>query len=370
MVPFMPVLLEDEVSARWTWLENSNSKPSPAGEWDLWDLKKVMLQLLFHTSIRTRRMKPSKLPCEIFRPVAETQKSPRKLLSFGCSYLLRHLPPRGMQPTQRRTFGTKHGSLDPILCGLPFTASFTSRPSSSKTVWAEQHWYKQLYEGERNQIICPSLSISCRRGVLSKGASRAGGTFAGSTVTQRWIRGRPCLAAGWAGLWQEDEDSKARERANMGMAVPRAGKQNLPKASTLLGTLCHWQSLLISWAPITGASFTSRNCTASTGHNAQCPLARLLPCSAPSWCSQPLKQLISRNLLFKQLFPTLLQPFLSVGPGSQFFLSPHQISLSLWNIQMIWFCSLLPHIKSSPCLWKQWISPRHRRLIYTLQGLK
>lgn len=132
----------------------------------------MMLQLLFHTFVCTRRMKPSKLPCEIFRPVAETQKSPRKPLSFGCFYTLRHLPPRGMQPTQRRTFGTKHGSLDPILCRFSFTASFTSRPSSGKTVRSEQHCYKQLYEGERDQIICPSLSISCQRGDLSEGGGR------------------------------------------------------------------------------------------------------------------------------------------------------------------------------------------------------
>lgn len=47
---------------------------------------------------------------------------------------------------------------------------------------------------------------------VTEPASWVGGTFPGSTVTQQGVRARQCLAAGWAGLWQEDEDSKAKEK--------------------------------------------------------------------------------------------------------------------------------------------------------------
>lgn len=45
---------------------------------------------------------------------------------------------------------------------------------------------------------------------VTEPASWAVGSFPGSTMTQWGIRARQCLAARWAGLWQEDEDSKAR----------------------------------------------------------------------------------------------------------------------------------------------------------------
>lgn len=43
------------------------------------------------------------------------------------------------------------------------------RPRTGKNVWWQQHCYKQLYEGERDHIISPSLSISCHRAVLGEG---------------------------------------------------------------------------------------------------------------------------------------------------------------------------------------------------------
>lgn len=244
-------------------------------------------------------------------------------------------------------------------------------------VWWEQHCYKLLHKGERDQIISPSLSISCHRGVLGEG-----GGHRTSLLGWRHLPWQHCDSAGsqsqavpgsrmgWAmaGRWRQQ--SKREAQTTWEVWVPWARKQSLPWAFILLGTVCHWQYLVISGAPAAahlspgGTAWPAQGRTNLVHWNLHvlfCPFLMLMAAEATH----------QHKPASHQLFPLCSSPSTQWAQAVRFFfLSPHQISLSLWNIQMIWFCSLLPHIKSSPCLWKQWISPRHRRLIYTLQGLK
>lgn len=243
-----------------------------------------------------------------------------------------------MQPTQRRTFGTKHGSLDLILCGLAFTASFTSRSSSGKTVWSEQQCYKQLYEGERDQIICPSLSISCWRGVLSEGGGRWTSLLGwryfcwqhrDSAVNQRQAMPGCQIGQATRRRWRQQSKRKREAQATWERGVRWAGKQNLPKASTFLGTLSLTASVnQLSpnyWHLLHQQELYSQHgaqCTVPTGTSAAllCPFLMLTTAEAAH----------QQKPAFQTALPTLLQPFLSVGPGSQFFsLSSSDISVSL-----------------------------------------
>lgn len=177
----------------------------------------------------------------------------------------------------------------------------------------------------------------------------------------------PGSQVGWAG--QGDEDGKAREKYRQHGSVGPLGQ----KAKPAVGFP------------------TSRNCLplTSTWESGEPQLLHLLHQEEPHGQCRALH--IHRNLhaLFcpfpmltaaegahqykpasHQLFPLCSSPSTQWAQGVRFFsLSSSDFSVSLKYSDDLVLFSAPPH-QILPLLVKQWISPRHRRLIYTLQGLK
>lgn len=337
-----------------------------------------MLQLLSRTFVCTRRMKPSKLPCEIFRPVAETQKSPRKLLSFGCFYTetpasKRHAA-NSAQDLWNQTWLSGPDSVWLVLYSIIYIKAKQWQNGAIRRalLWTTLRRWK----GPDNLPIpfhfMPKRRPEWRRRSLNQPLGLEAPSLAAPWLSSESEAGWAWLpdGPGYSRKMKTAKQEKERSIGNVGSGGPLSRKakpaQGFHTSRNSLSSTASVNQLSPNyWRLLHQAELYSQHgarCTVPTGTSAAlfCPFLTLTTAEAAH----------QQKPAFQTALPSLLQPFLSVGPGSQFFLSPHQISLSLWNIQMIWFCSLLPHIKSSPCLWKQWISPRHRRLIYTLQGLK
>lgn len=142
-------------------------------------------------------------------------------------------------------------------------------------VWWEQHCYKLLYKGERDQIISPSLSISCHRGVLCEG----GGHWT-SLLGWRHLPWQHRDSAGnqsqavpgsWMG-WKMKTAKQKRSTGNMG-SVGHLGQKAKPALGFQTSRSC--LSLTVTGnqrSPSCCTSFTRRNCMASTGQDTPCPL--------------------------------------------------------------------------------------------------
>lgn len=135
---------------------------------------------------------------------------------------------------------------------------------------------------------------------------------------------------------KQEKEGSTGSRGEVG--VPWAGKQNLPKASTRLGTPCHRQHLLIS---------SAQSLPPPSPAGAAQPAQGMMPRAHWHICCLvlPLPDAhISRNLLHRQLSPLCSSPSSQWAQAGSFFpLSSSDISVSLKYSDDLVLFSSPPH---------------------------